>query len=104
MGLNDFRNGDSTSSLLRERASLPLGSMKFSRPKMPSLSSRPRPQSGKVKYIKNSAVKGGKYIIASRLMGAGAKRVSKLINHAAQPSVYDVDEYIIVNQLVAINS
>ena len=30
-------------------------------------------------------------------MGAGAEGVSKLINHAAQPSVAGVDEYIVVN-------
>ena len=40
---------------------------------------------------------GSKYIIAGGLMGAGAEGVSKLINHAAQPYVSDVDEYIIVN-------
>ena len=71
--------------------------MKFTCPKMPSLSSRPWSHSGKVKYIKNSAVKGGKYIIAGGLMGAGAEGVAKLINHASQPSVAGVDKYIVVN-------
>ena len=38
-----------------------------------------------------------KYIIAGGLMGTSADRVSKLINHAAQPSMSDEAEYIIIN-------
>ena len=71
--------------------------MMFSCPKMPRVSSRPWPRGGKIKYIKNSAKEGGKYIIAGGLMGTGAKGVSKLINHAAQPSLFDDAEYIIIN-------
>ena len=71
--------------------------MKFSCPKMPKLSGRPWLKSGKKKYIVNSAKKGGNYIIAGGLMGAGAEGVLKLINHAAQPSMSDESEYIVIN-------
>ena len=71
--------------------------MKFSCPKMPKLSSRPWPKSGKKKYIVNSAIKSGKYIIAGGLMCTGAEGVSKLINHTAQPSMSDEAKYIVIN-------